>query len=424
MVRSILLWFICVLTASVGFSSGFSIFEHGAKATGMAGSFTAQGDDPSALFYNPAGIAFQKRGLYLETTGIFPDFSFSGDAPYPGEGITEEMPSQKFLPSTLAYVHPLNDQWIFGVGIYNPFGLSTRWKDPELFTGRYISTLAAIRSFQLQPTVAFRPQANLAFALGIHYLGATVALERFIPAVNPYTQSVVNIGHTRMDGGMDGGFGFDLGFLYKFHPHWSIGISYHSETKIEFKGTAKIDQLLTGYDDFDALVTQSLPIGHWDAETEITFPAFASLGIATTAIPNWTFELDINFAGWSSFDALPLTFPEVPELNSLRVSRWEDTMNYRLGAQYQANDHLFWRWGVVFDENPQPTWDVSPILPDSDRWGYGVGMGYKMEKIMFDVGYMYLVFDDRSTKGQSQDSFNGTYESTSHLLGLALTYNF
>src|SRR4051812_10872967 len=43
------------------FSSAFAINELGARAQGMAGAFTAVADDGSAMFFNPAGLASQKR---------------------------------------------------------------------------------------------------------------------------------------------------------------------------------------------------------------------------------------------------------------------------------------------------------------------------------------------------------------------------
>src|SRR5258705_4907594 len=63
----------CLLSATA-FGAGFSIFEQGAKASGMAGAFVATADDPSAVFYNPAGIANQRelsvlaRATFLQFT--------------------------------------------------------------------------------------------------------------------------------------------------------------------------------------------------------------------------------------------------------------------------------------------------------------------------------------------------------------------
>ena len=38
------------------FANGFDIYEQSAKAVGLGGAFIAQADDPSAIFFNPAGI--------------------------------------------------------------------------------------------------------------------------------------------------------------------------------------------------------------------------------------------------------------------------------------------------------------------------------------------------------------------------------
>jgi long-chain fatty acid transport protein len=38
------------------YGSGFETHEQGAKTVAMGGAFTAQADDPTAVFYNPAGI--------------------------------------------------------------------------------------------------------------------------------------------------------------------------------------------------------------------------------------------------------------------------------------------------------------------------------------------------------------------------------
>ena len=53
-------------------AAGFRVSEQGAKATGMANAFAAQADDPSALAYNPAGIAFLKGNQFsVGTIGIW-----------------------------------------------------------------------------------------------------------------------------------------------------------------------------------------------------------------------------------------------------------------------------------------------------------------------------------------------------------------
>ncbi|MEA3466103.1 MAG: outer membrane protein transport protein [Thermodesulfobacteriota bacterium] len=69
-----------LLMPSLVCGAGFHIREQGAKAMGMANAFVAQADDPSAIFYNPAGIAFQDgTQVSLGVTVInVPETEFNG----------------------------------------------------------------------------------------------------------------------------------------------------------------------------------------------------------------------------------------------------------------------------------------------------------------------------------------------------------
>src|SRR5229473_4646215 len=72
-------------------AAGFAIFEQGARGMGFAGAFTAQANDPSAIFHNAAGIAFLKGNqLYFGGTLIHPSSTFTGADPFPGSTVTEK----------------------------------------------------------------------------------------------------------------------------------------------------------------------------------------------------------------------------------------------------------------------------------------------------------------------------------------------
>jgi len=45
-----------LLSASTSFAAGFRLPEAGNKANAMGFAFTAQADNPSAIYYNPAGL--------------------------------------------------------------------------------------------------------------------------------------------------------------------------------------------------------------------------------------------------------------------------------------------------------------------------------------------------------------------------------
>lgn len=409
---------------SIAFGAGFALFEHSGRATGMGGAFAANASDPSALFFNPAGIAFQKRSILLESTAIAPYASFEGSGPYPGEGIREDMESQQFYPSDMAFVWPLSDRFTLAGGMFNPFGLGTGWQDPENFSGRFLSTKADIRGFNLATALSWKPTDRFAVAFGLHYLAVNVDLERYVGAVNPYTQAVANVGFVRMDADRNGDLGWDLGLMLKTGDRTTLGLTYHSGTTVDLDGSAKFRQIPTGYADFDYMVSLSFPAGKHDVKTSIDFPAMAFVGVRTELTSRFSAEVNLGWTEWTAYKSLGLTFPDHPELDSERVSGWEDTYTFRFGVEFLYSEATTFRAGFVYDETPQPVWEASPLLPDADRTGYCAGWGYTVGHASFDIGYMYLQMADRPTKGQSVDNYNGTYSSFVHLLSVGLVYHF
>ena len=87
--RALLALPLLALSASAH-ASGFAIESQGARAMGFAGAYVAQAADPSAIFYNAAGIGFLK-GKQFYGGGAFAGLStdFVGSGPFPPPGTFE-----------------------------------------------------------------------------------------------------------------------------------------------------------------------------------------------------------------------------------------------------------------------------------------------------------------------------------------------
>jgi long-chain fatty acid transport protein len=183
-------------------------------------------------------------------------------------------------------------------------------------------------------------------------------------------------------------------------------------------------QFPTGYADFDAIVAGTLPFDSNPAgNTEVTFPADIRVALAWQG-ENWTVAADAIRVGWDSFQELPITLPDYPELSSVRPENYEDAMTYRIGIEHRW-EKVALQVGYLFDETPVPTASVSPLLPDAERNGYSVGLSYNVSpRVRLDAAYLYLPFDARSTEGLDQDGYNGTYDTTGHLFGMSLVFRF
>src|SRR5688572_33406052 len=111
----------CILGPVPAHAAGFAIFEQGARGMGFAGAFTAQANDPSAIFHNAAGIAFLKgRQAYLGGTMIAPRTTFTGADPVPGAGVFEETDTPAFALPAVYYTHQFTERLVFGAGVHTP----------------------------------------------------------------------------------------------------------------------------------------------------------------------------------------------------------------------------------------------------------------------------------------------------------------
>ena len=405
-------------------AAGFALFEHGAKGMGFAGAFTAQASDPSAIFHNPAGIAFLRgKQLYLGDTAVMPKWTFEGANPFPGTGVTENGATNVLLPPAAYYTQAFSPRVALGIGVYVPFGLKTEWASPDTFSGRYISQKASLGGFAVNPTVAIKLADRLAVGAGLDVRLSTVTLDRRVPVINPFTQKPVDAAAEQLDAGNDVGVGFDVGVLAKVSDSISVGASYRHKVKVDYTGTASFTPIPTGNAQLDARVLAVLPAQSLALNSSITFPALASGGVAYRR-GDWVFEADVNWYRWSSFTAIPVTFPDRPDLSGAITEDYSNSFQYRFGLEKTLNDVWTVRGGYFWDETPAPPASVSPLLPDADRDGFCLGGTWKSGSWRVEAASWFVLSRDRSTAGLNRDSFDGTYKSHAFTLGVFLGYVF
>jgi long-chain fatty acid transport protein len=421
---------LAALAAGPVHGAGFSIFEQGSKAMGMAGAFTAQADDPSMLFYNAGGLAFvDKTGFSLGATWIrSTKADFHGAAPFPGPNYSAQEKTLSEFPPHAYFVQPISNTWKFGLGIETPFGLTTEWKNPDQFAGRFLSTKASLKAFDINPTLGWQVTPSFGVGVGAIARISKVELNRNIGAINPFTQFATDIGRLNLNSDYDKkSYGFNVGILHRYNESFSWGLSYRSKISVKYEGAARLTPVSTGNPQFDALLAASLPYNtKLPVKTEIDYPDQASLGFAFGLTRNLLLETDINRMGWNSFENVPITFTggATNSLPSTTIpQKWKGAFSYRVGLRWTTSPAYQWRFGFVYDQTPQQEQGVSPLLPDADRNGYCIGFGHT-EGFKYDVGLMFLDFKTR-TRNKSfanEGPFFGEYKTQAVLLGVTIGY--
>jgi long-chain fatty acid transport protein len=407
-------------------ASGFSIYEQGGRAMGFAGAYTAVTDDPSAIFYNGAALAFlEGKQLYAGATLVMPQSTFLGAAPFPGAGVRESQQVGTLPVPAIYFSHRVSPRFAWGIGLDVPFGLKTKWANPDTFTGRYIAVESSLRGVALNPTVAFRLNEKVSVGAGLDLRFSSVRLERRAGAVDPFTQTVKDTAEIVLDSDTATGVGFNVGVVAKPRAGLSLGAHYRHKVKIDYSGTGSFTQIPTGNAQVDAIVASRLPQGTPAVETSIEYPSILSVGVARDWTA-WTVAADVVFFQWSTFDQLVLTFPTEPQLDSVIREDYENSWQLRAGVERRLEEGWALRLGYHYDRTPVPTASVSPILPDNDRHGIAMGWSWTSasQHLRVDAGAWYLFLPERSTEGQSRDGYDGTYDNSAFTLGASLGYRF
>ncbi len=447
-----LLGFLLMLVPS-SFAAHVDTLGIGAKASAMGGAFTAQADDFSALYYNPAGIAqIRSREISIGTAFVNPNLSAHGHvidrsaAPY----IENRSTAVKDSTQILIYPHwglvyPINKKLFgkevtFAIGGYVPYGL---WHRENPNPRKNVLAYSAYEAYyyrivDAQPTIAIKLTDKLYFGIGIA-LGESRAAQKkriYVPAsirtvsfLNPMASALSNIydGKLKLKFRDDFNWSINFGFLYKLRDNLHIGLTYRGLTKTRFylRGTA--------YDRHNHRIDEVH--GHMCYD----HPEQVALGVMWRPIPKWTIEADVEWVHWDRNSYMKLSYNRalferyfrkylaaagvpapviddyIKELKKQGVihrslyikRRWRNTIKFHLGTQYKLNDVVTLRAGYFYDPPTVPEHTLEMGFADVKKRMFSLGAGFNLwhGKVIVDVAYQYLMTDGKRIIGWN-DSVN------------------
>jgi long-chain fatty acid transport protein len=454
-----------IALAPAAFGSAFAINELGVRAQGMGGAFASVADDGSALFFNPAGIAFQK-GLKLEMDSLVVVglFRYTPTAPPPGSVIPANGYSGSvkphFIPVASLYMtKDISKRWTFGFGLYTPFGLAanfTNFNDADpantKFVGRFAGTRARLESFWFQPTFAYRISDRSSFAIGPAFVhthlfyeqsilnplddGKTFGIEvaqALFPGQNPVAaaNSIARLlpeGRFRLAGTANE-FGFTAGYLYKDpKSHINIGVAYRSAVVNHLKGKASF--AFTNNGAVSGFLPTSTPIPSLfptqDARGILVTPASYTIGVSKSDFHRTLVSVDFQIQDFQRFRNLPINFTQTSGTATPPERRINFDFNnsyiLHFGVERQLKPDTTVRAGYVWDHSPVPEKSQGPLFPDNTRNSLTIGATRVRGNKEFSAFYQAMFFLDRTTDVlDNKNQFtNGLYHNFAHLAGLGL----
>jgi long-chain fatty acid transport protein len=376
---------------------GTSIPNQDAEAIARGNAFIATADNPSAIYYNPAGIT-QLEGEQVEF-GLHNLFYGSQFESLDGTRHAQTDPKTATVPQFYFTYSPTNVPLSFGLGVYAPFGLSLQWPTNTGFNTLAIE--ASLTYITVNPVVAWKILPNLSLAAG--------------PTIN-YSQVKLNqgIGYTPGDEftfyGDGWAFGGTAGLLWKPHPKWAIGVNYHSPTTINYKGTSQ---------DVPYAAPKS-------TSAELNFPQWVGGGIAYLPTPHWNIEVYVDWTDWSTLKTV--TFKSASG-NVPDEFNWQSSFMTGLGASRYFDDGWFISAGYFFSQNSTSERNFNPIVPDTDLHVGSAGFGYKAKHWNFALAGQIIAggwrtVNDGEPSPISGQTADGKYRWFNQSVNCSVGYRF
>jgi long-chain fatty acid transport protein len=165
------------------------------------------------------------------------------------------------------------------------------------------------------------------------------------------------------------------------------------------------------------------------ASADFHFPETLAFGYSFRPTAKWNVEADVNWSDWSELKSVPLiSSPPLPSIDTLNFN-WRPSWMVDLGVtRYVGND---WRisGGWMYSMNSVPDANFNPLVPDSDRFLFSLGVGKKCGPFSWDVAYQFGWGPSRTVAGDTSPSIapglpDGNYEFFNDALSLNIGYHF
>jgi len=400
-------WMVALAVALLGYANcfglGFRIPNLDAEATARGNAFVATADNPAAIGYNPAGIS-QLDGFYLQygLHVISVNSEFRSPTGEESETDFEVQP----VPALYGTYRSGDGPLTYGMGVYAPFGLGLEWPEENPFNT--IAHEGRLVYITLNPVVSYQVLPSLSIGVG--------------PTIN-YSRVKIRqaLGLTPNDefkfGGEDVDFGFTAGIRWQPHEKWALGVSYRSQTSMDYRGTTWVDSIA--------------PIsGNAETKATVDYPQIIIGGISFRPTPKWNIEANVDWTDWNRLNTV--AFEGTGRLfgsDAVLPLHWHSSFLYEFGVTRYFDNGYFVSLGYFFSENSTSDTYFTPIVPDTDLHVGSIGFGYRGEHWRWAFSAQLITGPARTVEnsvsgslvGQSSD---GDYQWFNQAINVSIGYHF
>ncbi|WPJ95513.1 outer membrane protein transport protein [Coraliomargarita algicola] len=370
-----------------------------AFATARGNAFTATADNPSAVFYNAAGLT-QLEGTQIQGNV----FAISLGYEYSGATGSDDM-DDTYQPVPSAFIsHTFKDApFALGFGMYAPFALGTDWGGDDTrfqLAGQTVPYEADLQYIKYHAVIAWQISDSLSLAGGLSFDDTTVDIK---------TNAL------QFDGD-DQTMGYSLSILWQPSVKHSFGLNYQAKTDVTYQGKASgpAITLLTGG-----------ATNRANTKADLVYPESIVFGYSYRPNEHWNLEFNLDWTNWDHVDELIMDIDGNLGPSPTYTLNWKSTFICELGFTRYLDNGWHVSGGYTFVENAVPDTYFLPIVPDTDRHFLAVGVGRSYDHISWQITYQQAFASERTVSGnQTSDTIDGGYDLDSQAVAVSFKYSF
>jgi len=389
-------------------AEGYQVNAQSHKNIAMGHTGTGLSLGASSVHFNPGALGLMEKKYDFSLGGVLvlSEVTFSKQ----NSTYQTNTDSPVGTPFYFYGATKISDRFVASIGVTTPYGNSLAWdKD---WDGRYLIQDITLHAIVAQPTLSYKINDKLGFGVGAMIVYGAVDLNKALPVQDANGEGSVNLN------GSTTSIGFNTGIYFKVNDHLSLGLDYRSKVAMKLEDADATFNV-------PASLSTSFPENN-KFNAELPLPANLTFGAGFKLNDKLTLACDLQYVFWSAYDELFFDFVT----NTLQLAdshnprNYDNTMIYRLGAEYLLCDKLTIRAGTYYDETPISDSYLNPETPGMNKIGLSFGGSFNInDKLSVDASLLYIKGIEREA-GYAPANFYGTYNSQAFLPGIGFSYSF
>jgi long-chain fatty acid transport protein len=400
--------------------NAYYFYGLGSRAGSLGYAYIGLADDPSAIYWNPAGLTQIEHNEIMAGLWYMNEYRYVDSDSVSNKDIIDldqakgdhffslydDEPKRfrnTFLPPFLAFVGDLGIHlklkgFDLGLGFYTPIGIRSKWED-SFFTPSFgLDYLARMDGkwnlsfFQTVTNLSVAKEINprLSLGAGFNFLSGYMNLDAhksFLDIDTPARNYSYDLEENAFGWGVEGVFGI----MFKIRNNLSLGGVYRTGSNLRWHGNARLRH--TG------LKVEENSDFSW----RLMHPPTWGIGIAFRPTNRLLIVLDWQHQEWTKAD-LDYDFHK----NGLLLLRdtgkdlnWISIADVKMGIEYKLNNQIKFQGGYGLARTPAPPggngitslsvpgntplFTFGTTINGSKGWTYNIHLEHHFEPYRFDV---------------------------------------